>query len=497
VFKKIIMVMLVLLVGAVSVGQQPPEKEELRPGIWRNSDEQRCITIAISRAHSVARQFHNRWVAEKAQGFKESLEPLICGEFAAWMVKAVWGKDAPPDVTGLAGWLDENSARASDLAGSQLYIENLFPLADPTRGQEMDSVDHYVIAGDVVIAFKSVGTRGEEDPIEEFFIAYGVAAGTGEMQWAHCALPDYQLRWEEAGHEPDSCEPVLVEHSELVEEGYRLLGGYRFGFFPDYCSSIAELEDVTPPWVNRVAEPVGHEPVPPVVIPQDVEQTSVARRSDRRRPGRGNDVIPPPGIGLAEAAEPVADPPPDDDSANAMKVEIAGAGGRPGDRAGAGATWLSARSVHTSSVCPRCKVDGIYPTDCVGELVSDNRLETAWCEGVRGWGEGEWIEVDLGRTAPIVGVEVRIGYQKSDWTFEENGVPTEIQVIVADQPFLMKLDATRHAYRGVLARPIEAATLHLRITQVRPGAGADQDTCITSIGIGVAGDSQTTAGLQR
>ena len=44
--------------------------------------------------------------------------------------------------------------------------------------------------------------------------------------------------------------------------------------------------------------------------------------------------------------------------------------------------------------------------------ISDGNLETAWCEGQKGDGDGEWVQIRLPRPVPVWGIEVANGYQK-------------------------------------------------------------------------------------
>lgn len=48
-------------------------------------------------------------------------------------------------------------------------------------------------------------------------------------------------------------------------------------------------------------------------------------------------------------------------------------------------------------------------------------LETAWCEGKRGGGEGEWLRIDFPTARPLQGLLISAGYDRSPATYLENG----------------------------------------------------------------------------
>ena len=58
----------------------------------------------------------------------------------------------------------------------------------------------------------------------------------------------------------------------------------------------------------------------------------------------------------------------------------------------------------------------------------DGNLNTVWVEGVEGVGRNEYIELDLGETKKVSGLEIYNGYLENKYLFEINGYATRIRV---------------------------------------------------------------------
>lgn len=89
------------------------------------------------------------------------------------------------------------------------------------------------------------------------------------------------------------------------------------------------------------------------------------------------------------------------------------------------------------------------------ELAFDGDMRTAWCEGVSGSGEGEWIEIPL-IFSEFSHVQIWPGYLKSDAHWENNGSPKHYRVSHKDWAFevldtTVRLDPKRwpdHGFAG-------------------------------------------------
>ncbi|MEL6346287.1 MAG: discoidin domain-containing protein [Myxococcota bacterium] len=93
-------------------------------------------------------------------------------------------------------------------------------------------------------------------------------------------------------------------------------------------------------------------------------------------------------------------------------------------------------SVMTATAAPRASSQlrndrGSFPA----AHAFDGRLQTAWAEGADGYGEGSWLEVDLGRSTEIRSVSIWPGnLTKGTRTYREGSRPRLIQVMVDGQP---------------------------------------------------------------
>ena len=109
------------------------------------------------------------------------------------------------------------------------------------------------------------------------------------------------------------------------------------------------------------------------------------------------------------------------------------------------------------------------------ENISDFDQTTAWVEGVKGDGVGEWVAIYLGEVEDLKDIselEITIypGYQKNNDTFENNSVPTSLkfELNVIDQVVsseIMNEPKDKYELRG--ARKI---TLNTTSTQPKQGS---------------------------
>ncbi len=135
----------------------------------------------------------------------------------------------------------------------------------------------------------------------------------------------------------------------------------------------------------------------------------------------------------------------------------------------------------SSTLLTGCKVDG-RNGPCRARYLADNRPETAWCEGVDGAGQGQWIDLVLDQRARLEGLSVLPGYTKDHATWQANGRPRALEVRVDDaDPFTVPL-ATDYRVPTLIPIPSATPVLRVRLTMssVIPGSRW-QDTCISTV----------------
>lgn len=113
--------------------------------------------------------------------------------------------------------------------------------------------------------------------------------------------------------------------------------------------------------------------------------------------------------------------------------------------------------------------------------VLDRNWDTAWVEGVRGVGQGEWIELESlgGKALEISVVELDIGYLKNDDILEKNGWPT--RVLIEGEGFSQEVSFDYYEPNAVLLKA-PATTSWVRITILDAARGSKyDDTCISEI----------------
>ncbi len=107
----------------------------------------------------------------------------------------------------------------------------------------------------------------------------------------------------------------------------------------------------------------------------------------------------------------------------------------------------------------------------------DRDTSTAWCEGVKGNGEGETILLDLGSLQKVKGIELINGYAKSEKSYRENNRVQKLKLEFSDGSSLEMNDFnTRKKFK----EPIHTSFIKLTILSVERGAKY-QDTCISDL----------------
>jgi hypothetical protein len=125
------------------------------------------------------------------------------------------------------------------------------------------------------------------------------------------------------------------------------------------------------------------------------------------------------------------------------------------------------------------------------EKAFDGRTDTAWCEGVKGNGVGQWIAIYLGDAALMGGpqdvtVHLSRGFQKDWGSYEENGRPIGVTVeLFANDDLIAKASGkAEHAFAEIVLKNVPAAKgdlwLRTTIDKVAPGTKY-QDTCLSEV----------------
>ncbi|MDP2308569.1 MAG: discoidin domain-containing protein [Pseudomonadota bacterium] len=127
-------------------------------------------------------------------------------------------------------------------------------------------------------------------------------------------------------------------------------------------------------------------------------------------------------------------------------------------------------------------------------LAVDHNDKTAWCEGVKGDGLGEWMELKLAAPRRIVAIDLIPFYAPSQSVMFNNGRVTGLKisvdgndvgaVTIADPdrtPWgTAQLDYPHPAI--VLSPPVQGSVVRLTVAAVKSG-DKYQDTCISSVGV--------------
>ncbi|MDY8022461.1 discoidin domain-containing protein [Paenibacillus polymyxa] len=109
-------------------------------------------------------------------------------------------------------------------------------------------------------------------------------------------------------------------------------------------------------------------------------------------------------------------------------------------------------------------------------LVDGNKA-TAWCEGVKGNGEGETIVLDLGSLHKVNGIQIINGYAKSEKSYRENNRVQKLKLQFSDGSSLVLNEFNA---RKNFKKPIYTSFIKLTILSVERGTKY-QDTCISDL----------------
>lgn len=111
----------------------------------------------------------------------------------------------------------------------------------------------------------------------------------------------------------------------------------------------------------------------------------------------------------------------------------------------------------------------------------DGKLETVWCEGVKGVGVGEWVRISNAaeKELEIIAIEVKGGYQADQKRLYNNGWPTEL-LIECEGGYSQKAEFYDYDAVFLLDMPVKTDWVKLTILNAMPGEKYE-DTCISEI----------------
>lgn len=118
--------------------------------------------------------------------------------------------------------------------------------------------------------------------------------------------------------------------------------------------------------------------------------------------------------------------------------------------------------------------------------IIDSNHETAWVEGVKGYGVGQWIEFrDVSADGTITAISILNGYVKSDKAWSENSRVKRLKVYCDGKPIcILELQNSRSMQDfdvySVLGGKHYIGKLRFEIMEVYPGTKY-QDTVISEI----------------
>lgn len=127
----------------------------------------------------------------------------------------------------------------------------------------------------------------------------------------------------------------------------------------------------------------------------------------------------------------------------------------------------------------------------------DNNLKTAWCEGVNGVGNGQWVKLFWKQKKAISAIEIFEGYQKSMNLYGKNGRPLKLKfefsngkTIIVDMENERVYQNSKWSkvpyfwanYSSVVLLDKKIKTSYVKITVLKAKAGTKYaDTCISEV----------------
>ena len=115
------------------------------------------------------------------------------------------------------------------------------------------------------------------------------------------------------------------------------------------------------------------------------------------------------------------------------------------------------------------------------QVLLDGYVDTAWVEGVSGYGSGEYVRIGFPAGTVVHGMGIVNGYQKSESLFWKNSAPSSLIVGSGNELYRVNLSAGYGYYEEFnLGSLVTDGSFYIIIENVRPGS-AYKDTCISEI----------------
>lgn len=136
----------------------------------------------------------------------------------------------------------------------------------------------------------------------------------------------------------------------------------------------------------------------------------------------------------------------------------------------------TAKSVEASSV-RKSEKGNLY----IPENIFDSDIRTAWCEGVRGAGKGEWIKVDFGKKLKIRSLEIKPGYFKNASIWKKNNRVSSIQLQFSNGQFRIFDLPDEMKTQNIALDGIETTFVKMTIRDIHAGSADREDTPVSEI----------------
>lgn len=134
---------------------------------------------------------------------------------------------------------------------------------------------------------------------------------------------------------------------------------------------------------------------------------------------------------------------------------------------------IPARKIIASSTLPD-QAGNSY----AAQNIMDGDASTAWCEGVKGNGIGEWIKIDFGSMQELKGFELINGLAKSSKAFQANNRVKRMKLEFSNgQTMMIDNDFISNEF---LDKPIHTSFVKITIETVERGTKY-HDTCMSEI----------------
>lgn len=115
------------------------------------------------------------------------------------------------------------------------------------------------------------------------------------------------------------------------------------------------------------------------------------------------------------------------------------------------------------------------------ENAFDNDETTAWCEGVRGEGKGEWVRVDFEKPEEIVEIRIKPGYFKNTTVWKKNNRVASIKVLFSEGTERTFEFPDSPKERVIEIPKTKANSVKITVEDIYPGSADRFDTLITDI----------------